>query len=108
MPKKKLNIAVVGLGFGAEFIPIWQRHPDTVCYAICQRDPKKLKAIGDAFDVSVRYTDFREMLKDPNIDAVHINSPGSWLDVHRGVEGRQACGLHGAHGHQHRGLQKDL
>ena len=58
MPKKKLNIAVVGLGFGAEFIPIWQRHPETVCYAICQRDPKKLKNIGDAFGVDVRYTDF--------------------------------------------------
>jgi len=42
---KKINIAVVGLGFGAEFIPIWQRHPDTVCYAICQRDPKKLKSM---------------------------------------------------------------
>ena len=31
MSKKKLNIAVVGLGFGAEFIPIWQRHPLTNC-----------------------------------------------------------------------------
>ena len=24
-----INIAIVGLGFGAEFIPIYQRHPDT-------------------------------------------------------------------------------
>lgn len=82
--KKKLNIAVVGLGFGAEFIPIWQRHPDTVCYAICQRDPKKLQNIGDAFGVEVRYTDFREMLKDPAIDAVHINSPipdHGWMSI---------------------------
>lgn len=84
MPTKKLNIAVVGLGFGAEFIPIWQRHPNTVCYAICQRDPKKLQSIGDAFGVDVRYTDFREMLKDPKIDAVHINSPipdHGWMSV---------------------------
>ena len=82
--KKKLNIAVVGLGFGAEFIPIWQRHPNTVCYAICQRDPKKLQSIGDAFGVDVRYTDFREMLKDPAIDAVHINSPipdHGWMSI---------------------------
>ncbi|TDU63095.1 putative dehydrogenase [Prosthecobacter fusiformis] len=82
--KKKLNIAVVGLGFGAEFIPIWQRHPNTVCYAICQRDPKKLNNIGDAFGVDVRYTDYREMLKDPAIDAVHINSPipdHGWMSI---------------------------
>ncbi|WP_184208305.1 Gfo/Idh/MocA family protein [Prosthecobacter dejongeii] len=81
---KKLNIAVVGLGFGAEFIPIWQRHPNTVCYAICQRDPKKLQSIGDAFGVDVRYTDYREMLKDPAIDAVHINSPipdHGWMSI---------------------------
>src|SRR5262249_40663384 len=81
---KKINIAVVGLGFGAEFIPIWQRHPDTNCYAICQRDEKKLKTIGDAFDVNVRYADFKEMLKDKEIDAVHINSPipdHAWMSI---------------------------
>ena len=37
MPTKKINIAIVGLGFGAEFIPIYQRHPDANMYAICQR-----------------------------------------------------------------------
>lgn len=84
MPTKKLNIAVVGLGFGAEFIPLWQRHPDTTCYAICQRDPKKLKSVGDSFGVAVRYTDFSELLKDPAIDAVHINSPipdHGWMSI---------------------------
>ncbi len=84
MSQKKINIAVVGLGFGAEFIPIWQRHPLTTCYAICQRDEKKLNAIGDAFEITTRYTDFKEMLKDPKIDAVHINSPipdHGWMSI---------------------------
>ena len=26
MDNKKINIAIVGLGFGAEFIPIYQKH----------------------------------------------------------------------------------
>src|SRR5258707_15882279 len=43
--------------------------------AICQRTEKKLNAIGDAFGVDERYTDFKQMLKNPNIDLVHINSP---------------------------------
>jgi len=73
--KKQLNIAIVGLGFGAEFIPIYQRHPDTNMYAICQRNKEKLNAIGDAFGIDVRYSDYDELLKDPTIDAVHINSP---------------------------------
>src|SRR6478752_1168781 len=72
---KKFNIAVVGLGFGAEFIPIWQKHPHTNCYAICQRNPEKLKEVGDYFSIEKRYADFNELLKDPNVDAVHINSP---------------------------------
>lgn len=75
MKDGKLNIAIVGLGFGAEFIPIYQRHPGANMYAICQRNPEKLNQIGDSFGIEKRYTDFDELLKDPDIDAVHINTP---------------------------------
>ena len=75
MSERKINIAIVGLGFGAEFIPIYQRHPNANMYAICQRTEKKLHAIGDAFEIEKRYTDLDELLKDPYVDAVHINSP---------------------------------
>ncbi len=75
MSERKINVAIVGLGFGAEFIPIYQRHPHANMYAICQRTRKKLDAIGDAFGVEKRFDDFSELLKDPDIDAVHINSP---------------------------------
>src|SRR5262245_60357829 len=81
---KKVNVAIVGLGFGAEFIPIYQRHPHANMYAICQRDPKKLDTIGDAFGISARYTDFKDVLKDPKVDAVHINSPipdHGWMSI---------------------------
>ena len=73
--KEKINIAIVGLGFGAEFIPIYQRHPNANMYAICQRNEKKLNEIGDAFGIAKRYTGYDELLKDPDIDAVHINTP---------------------------------
>src|SRR3989440_6982514 len=75
MSKRKINVAIVGLGFGAEFIPISQRHPNANMYAICQRTREKLDAIGDAFGVEERYTDFKAVLKDRNVDLVHINSP---------------------------------
>jgi predicted dehydrogenase len=75
MPTKKINVAIVGLGFGAEFIPIYQRHPNANMYAICQRTPEKLKAVGDAFGIEKRYTKFEELIKDPAVDLVHINSP---------------------------------
>src|SRR4051794_29440749 len=72
---KKIRVAIVGLGFGAEFIPIFQNHPNAEMYAICRRDRKELDATGDRFGVKVRYTDYDALLADPDVDAVHINSP---------------------------------
>jgi predicted dehydrogenase len=73
--EKSIRVGIVGLGFGAEFIPIYQRHPNADMYAICRRDRKALDECGDRYGVKTRSTDYEEMLADPNIDAVHINSP---------------------------------
>src|SRR5205823_9954558 len=67
--------AIVGLGFGAEFIPIYQRHPHAEMYAIFRRNAAALNECGDRWGIKVRYTDFNQLLRDPNVDAVHINSP---------------------------------
>ncbi|MDQ3001550.1 MAG: Gfo/Idh/MocA family oxidoreductase [Fibrobacterota bacterium] len=75
MKNDKVRIAIVGLGFGAEFIPIYQRHPHSFLQAVCQRNREKLEAVGNAFEIPHRYTDYKELLNDPEIDAVHINSP---------------------------------
>jgi len=71
----KIRVGIVGLGFGAEFIPIYQKHPDAVMHSICQRNPESLKKVGNAFKIERRFADFADMLKDPELDAVHINSP---------------------------------
>lgn len=75
MAEKKINIAVIGLGFGAEFIPIYKKHPNANIMAICQRNEKRLNEIGDAFSIARRYTSYDELLADKEIDAVHINTP---------------------------------
>jgi predicted dehydrogenase len=72
---RKVRVAIVGLGFGAEFIPIYQAHPDAEMAAVCRRNKAELDRTGDKFGIKKRYTDYAEMLKDPDIDAVHINSP---------------------------------
>jgi predicted dehydrogenase len=72
---KKVRVAIVGLGFGAEFIPIFQAHPNAEMYAICRRDKKELDKCGDQYGIKARYSDYNELLKDPNVDAVHVNSP---------------------------------
>jgi len=43
--------------------------------AICQRNPETLKEIGEKFGVEKRFTSYDELVQDPDIDAVHINTP---------------------------------
>ena len=74
MSNEQVNIAIVGLGFGAEFIPIYQRHPNANMAAICQRTQSTLDEIGDKYGVVKRYNDYDALLADPDIDAVHINT----------------------------------
>jgi predicted dehydrogenase len=75
MAQRKVRVAIIGLGFGAEFIPIYQAHPHAEMAAICRRNRAELDQCGDKFGIAKRYTDYAELLKDPDIDAVHINSP---------------------------------
>lgn len=70
-----LKVGIVGLEFGAEFIPIYQRHPNAEMYAICQRTQSKLDEVGDRYGIDVRYNDYERMLADPEIDVIHINTP---------------------------------
>ena len=81
---KPIRVAIVGLGFGAEFIPIYQNYPGAEIYAISRRDKKGLDEVGDRYKIKTRYTNYRDLLKDPAIDAVHINSPipdHAWMSV---------------------------
>ena len=65
MTRERINVAIVGLGFGAEFIPIYQRHPHANMYAICQRNRQKLDAVGDAFGVETAVHRLRRAAQGP-------------------------------------------
>lgn len=77
MSGKKVNVGIIGLGFGKEFIPIYQQHPNGGKVAICTRREDQLKEIGDQFaiDKSLRYTDFHQMIKNDELDAIHVVTP---------------------------------
>jgi predicted dehydrogenase len=75
MAKDKFNVAIIGLGFGTQFIPIYIRDPRANMYAICRRSEQELNLIGDTFGVEKRYTKYEDVLTDPAVDYVHINTP---------------------------------
>ncbi len=79
-----VNAAMVGLGFGAEFIPIYKAHPNVNMAALCRRNEVELNKSADQFEIEKRYTSYEEVLADPDIDFVHINSPipdHAWMSL---------------------------
>src|SRR5437868_15501959 len=44
-------------------------------YAVCRCTMAELDKTGVFFGVKACYSDYEQLLKDPNVDAVHINSP---------------------------------
>ena len=75
MGRSKLRIAVVGIRFGAEFVPIYQRHPDVGEVVLCDTNLERLNEVGDRFGVRRRFTDVDALLAAPDIDAVHLLTP---------------------------------
>src|SRR5262249_24062958 len=73
--EKPIRVAIVGLGFGAEFIPIYQKYPGAEIYAICRRDRKGLDECREGYGIKAPYPEDSDHLKDSNIDAVPSNSP---------------------------------
>lgn len=75
--EKSIRVVVVGLGFGAEFIPIYQDMKQVEAVGICARTAATVKKIGDQYNIpeDLRFTDFEEMLKREDINAVHVVTP---------------------------------
>jgi predicted dehydrogenase len=75
MPRSGVRIAVVGLGFGAAFVPIYQRHPDVAGVLLCDADEDRLRAVGDRFGIPDRFRRLEDLLADETCDAVHLLTP---------------------------------
>ena len=51
-----MRIAVAGLHFGAEFVPIYQHHPDVERVAVCDPDEQQLHRVAEQFGIQDRFT----------------------------------------------------
>lgn len=70
-----LTVAVVGLGFGLDFVPIYASHADVDRVVLVDLDEARLAEVGDRFAIPDRRTDVQQVLDDPSVDAVHILAP---------------------------------
>ena len=57
MKNGKLRVALVGVSFGAEFVPIYLKHPDVDSLVLVDTDRAQLDKIGDKFLLEERLTE---------------------------------------------------
>ena len=68
-----LNGALIGCGFFAiNQMHAWNDVSGAKIVAICDRDPERLKIVGDQFGIERRYTDAQALFADGGIDFVDI------------------------------------
>ncbi len=70
-----MHVAVVGLGFGDAFVPIYLSHPLVDRVTICDPNPEALARVQAAHSPHGATTSFDAVLSDTSIDAVHLLSP---------------------------------
>jgi predicted dehydrogenase len=70
-----LGVAVVGLGFGEAFLPLYAAHPAVREVAIVEADAERLRRVGDRYGITARYTSLDPVLADARWDAVHVVTP---------------------------------
>ena len=83
MKKKTLRIGLIGCGGMGRWFHVhryYAHEPRVEVVAACDLIPERTQAIVDEyFPKAKQYTDYRELLKDPSIDAVDICTPN---DLH--------------------------
>lgn len=70
-----LRIAVLGLGFGQEFVPIYLSHPAVSRVILVEPDDARRAQVAAAYGLTQGYRGLEEALLDDQIDAVHILAP---------------------------------
>ena len=80
---KKIRIGMVGVGGIANgaHLPGYKQVENCEITAICDIKPEKLKAVGDKYNIpeNRRFTDYRDLIACPDVDAVDI---ATWNSMH--------------------------
>jgi len=68
----KIRVALVGMNFGAYWVPLYRDHPDVEFVGICERDPDLLERAVEQHGVARQHRDIEEVVASEDYDAVHL------------------------------------
>lgn len=72
---KKINVALVGLGFGGCFLPIYADHPNVGVTSYYDANPAVMARFKEMYPDLKTHDSFEQILADPEVDAVHLVTP---------------------------------
>jgi predicted dehydrogenase len=73
-----IKIGVIGYGYwGPNLVRNFAELPGVTIAAVSDLDPKKLETVQRRYPAVKRTTDFQELLRDPDIDAIAVATPVS-------------------------------
>jgi predicted dehydrogenase len=70
-----LRIAVVGLGFGEEFVPIYLAHPEVADVVLVDPDEARRRTVARRYGLADGHADQADVLGADSVDAVHVLAP---------------------------------
>lgn len=80
MIMNNINIGVIGTGsISASHLKAYKQNSNAVLYAVCDQNEQRAKLAAEQYGAAKTYVDYRELLADPNIDAVSICT---WNNTH--------------------------
>src|SRR5215204_601178 len=76
IPTRQINVGIIGTGFGASVhLPALQKIPYVEVTGICSRRAERALVVASKFGIRKSTVDYRDLIRDPDVDAVVIASP---------------------------------
>lgn len=74
---KKVGFGVIGTGIvgGAWHADVYSRMPQSRLVAVCDLDERRASEVAKKYGVNAVYTDYRQLLQNPEVEAVSIATP---------------------------------
>lgn len=77
------KIGLIGLGrFGVRHARVLAQLPHVELTAVCSRSAERAASVASTYNVSGHYTDYRDLLRDPEVEAIDIVTE---VDRHTGI-----------------------
>lgn len=75
--QSKINVGIVGLSFGLEFVAIYCKHPNVDKVYVADRNPKLVAIAQERYSIPAErcFSSAEPLIDNPDIDAIHLVTP---------------------------------